>query len=193
VAFILVFLMVEDKSDLAEVAPETSRGLHYSREWKNLNYAGDTLQSHMLDIYLPAAKKESYPVVILIYGSAWWSDDLKGNDMKTIGKTLLDSGFAVVTPNHRSSKTFKFPAQLHDIKAAIRFIKANADIYQLDTCFIAVTGTSSGGHLVCTRRHNRCIETIPGEFNEHGYGWRNRKLYGIQPQCECSGRLVWTN
>jgi len=147
VAFILVFLMVEDKSDLAEVAPETSRGLHYSREWKNLNYAGDTLQSHMLDIYLPAAKKESYPVVILIYGSAWWSDDLKGNDMKTIGKTLLDSGFAVVTPNHRSSKTFKFPAQLHDIKAAIRFIKANADNYQLDTCFIAVTGTSSGGHL----------------------------------------------
>ena len=146
-AFILVFFMVEDRVNLAEGADGTSHELHYSKEWKNLNYAGDTLTSHLLDIYLPSAKKESYPVVILIYGSAWWSDDLKGNDMNTIGKILLDSGFAVVTPNHRSSKNFKYPSQLHDIKAAIRFIKAKAGEYQLDTCFIAVTGTSSGGHL----------------------------------------------
>ena len=146
-AFILVFLLVDDRSNVAEVTTRTSTGLRYSKQWKNLNYAGDTLSSHLLDIYLPEAKKESYPVVILIYGSAWWSDNLKGRDMTTIGKTLLDSGFAVVTPNHRSSRDFKYPAQLHDIKAAIRFVKANAKKFQLDSCFIAITGTSSGGHL----------------------------------------------
>jgi acetyl esterase/lipase len=88
-----------------------------------------------------------YPAVILIYGSAWFGNNLKGSDLSTIGKALLDAGFAVVTPNHRSSIDAKFPAQIHDIKAAIRFVRANAGSYQIDTSFIGITGSSSGGHL----------------------------------------------
>jgi acetyl esterase/lipase len=124
-----------------------SYGQQYSKSWKDLNYSGDEMEYHRLDIYLPSVEKPLYPVVISIYGSAWFGNNLKGSDLATIGKALLDAGFAVVTPNHRSSMDAKFPAQIHDIKAVIRFIRANASLYQIDTSFIGITGISSGGHL----------------------------------------------
>jgi acetyl esterase/lipase len=119
----------------------------YSKSWKDLDYAGDTFVYHRLDIYLPQVEKTTYPAVIEIYGSAWLSDNLKGTDLPTLGKALLDAGFAVVMPNHRSSTDAKFPAQIQDIKAVVRFIRANAEKYQIDTSFIGITGYSSGGHL----------------------------------------------
>ena len=119
----------------------------YSKSWKDINYAGDEMIYHMLDIYLPAVEKPSYPVVVIIYGSAWFGNNLKGTDLKTLGKALLDAGFAIVMPNHRSSRDAIFPAQINDIKAVIRYIRANADKYLFDTSFIGITGSSSGGHL----------------------------------------------
>ena len=118
-----------------------------SKSWIDLNYAGDTMIYHRLDIYLPEIKKPAYPVVIAVYGSAWFGNNLKNQPMETIGRSLLQNGFAVVTPNHRSSKDAHYPAQIHDIKAVIRFVRANAAKYQLDTSFIGITGGSSGGHL----------------------------------------------
>ena len=122
-------------------------GQPYSKSWKDLNYASDSFQYHRLDIYLPVIEKPTYPVVISIYGSAWFGNNLKGSDLATFGKALLDAGFAVVTPNHRSSMDAKFPAQIQDIKAVIRFIRTNAAKYQIDTSFIGINGFSSGGHL----------------------------------------------
>ena len=122
-------------------------GQKYSKSWKDLNYAGDSKIYHNLDIYLPAVEKQIYPVVVEIYGSAWFSNNSKGIDLPTLGKALLDAGFAVVMPNHRSSMDAKFPAQINDIKAVVRFIRANAEKYQIDTSFIGIAGYSSGGHL----------------------------------------------
>lgn len=122
-------------------------GQQYSKSWIDINYAEDTMKYHRLDIYLPQQNKPAYPAVLLIYGSAWFGNDRKGSDLHTVGKALLDNGFAVITPNHRSSKDSIFPAQIHDIKAAIRFIRAKASDYQIDTTFIGITGSSSGGHL----------------------------------------------
>lgn len=115
--------------------------------WKDVNYSGDSFNYHNLDIYLPAGEKESYPVVVSVYGSAWFSNNSKNADVNTIGKALLDAGFALVTPNHRSSMDAKFPAQLHDIKAVIRFLRGSAEKYKIDPSFIGITGSSSGGNL----------------------------------------------
>lgn len=119
----------------------------FSKNWKDLNYAGDSAVYHRLDIYLPKVQQPTYPVVVYIYGSAWFSNSSKGADMHSIGKALLDAGFAVVMPNHRSSMDAKFPAPMNDIKAAIRFLRANAAKYQLDTAFIGISGSSSGGNM----------------------------------------------
>lgn len=117
------------------------------RSWKDVNYAGDTMVYHNLDIYLPAHAQSDYPVIMVIYGSAWFGNSFKGMAMQTLGKPLLEAGFAVVTPNHRSSRDSVFPAQINDIKAAIRFVRANAAKYHFDTEFVGITGFSSGGHL----------------------------------------------
>ena len=122
--------------------------LETSQEWKDVNYAGDDKAYHTCDIYLPKKEQASYPVLIHIYGSAWFSNNSKGAaDLGTIVKSLLDAGFAVVCPNHRSSMDAKWPAQIHDIRAVIRFVRGEAEKYKFDTSFIATSGFSSGGHL----------------------------------------------
>ena len=125
--------------------------LETSQEWKDVNYAGDDQAFHTCDIYLPKQEKDKYPVVIHIYGSAWFSNSSKGAaDLGTIVKSLLEAGYAVVCPNHRSSMDAKWPAQIHDIRAVIRFVRGEAEKYKFDTQFIATSGFSSGGHLAST-------------------------------------------
>lgn len=120
---------------------------HYAKSWEDLNYAGDSLVSHRMDVYLPKSNRPSHPVVLLVYGSAFFGNDMKQDAYNTFGESLLNSGFAVVAVNHTSSRDAIFPAQIHDIKAAVRFIKANGPKYQIDTTFVGITGYSSGGHL----------------------------------------------
>ena len=118
-----------------------------SQQWKDVNYAGDDKAYHTCDIYLPKQEKAAYPVVVHVYGGAWFSNSSKGAaDICTIVKSLLEAGYAVVCPNHRSSADAKWPAQINDIKAVIRFIRGEAKTYKFDTSFIATSGFSSGGH-----------------------------------------------
>ena len=117
------------------------------RIWENVDYVGDSIVGHQLNIYLPLTGEGPFPVVMLIYGSAWFSNNLKDTAVKIMGRPLLENAFAIVAVNHRSSREAIFPAQINDVKAAVRFIRANAKKYSLDTSFIGVTGYSSGGHL----------------------------------------------
>lgn len=115
--------------------------------WTDIDYVGDGLEGHRMDIHLPHNSNEPDKVVVLIYGSAWFSNRDKQAAFEALGKPLLDAGFAVVSINHRSSVEAKFPAQINDVKAAVRFLRGNAARYNLDTSFIGITGYSSGGHL----------------------------------------------
>ena len=124
-----------------------SNAQEYAKSWEDLNYAGDTLVSHRMDIFIPKTSQPPYPAILVVYGSAFFGNDMKQIAYQTLGEPLLKSGFAVVTVNHRSSRDAIFPAQIQDIKAAIRFIKANGPKYQIDTTFVGITGYSSGGHL----------------------------------------------
>ena len=122
--------------------------LETSQVWKDVNYVGDDKAFHTCDIYLPRQQQERYPVVIHIYGSAWFNNNGKGAaDLGTIVNALLRAGYAVVCPNHRSSMDAKWPAQLHDIKAVVRFVRGEAERYHFDPRFVATSGFSSGAHL----------------------------------------------
>lgn len=117
------------------------------KQWLNLNYANDDKEYHNLDIHLPNQDNPSYKAIIVIYGSAWFGNNMKQFAFNALGKPLLESGFAVIAINHRSSTDAVYPAQINDVKAAIRFVRANANKYKIDTSFIGITGFSSGGHL----------------------------------------------
>ena len=137
-------------SAFAQLGPQTAlvEGTDYSEKSADLDYVGDGAVYHRMDIYLPADTAESYPVAIHFYGSAWSQNNMKGSaDLKTIVKALLEAGYAVAVPNYRSSSDAIYPAQLHDCKAAIRFVRANAAVYGFDTSFVVVSGFSSGAHL----------------------------------------------
>jgi len=116
------------------------------RKWLDIDYAGDSLTGHRLDIYLPARGEAPFPVIITIAGSAFFSNNSKDRAFR-IGEPLLVHGFAIVAVNHRSSRDAIFPAQINDIKGVVRFLRANAAKYGLDTRFLGITGDSSGGHL----------------------------------------------
>jgi acetyl esterase/lipase len=116
------------------------------RQWKDINYAGDTLTGHRMDIYLPTVGEGPFPVVVTIAGSAFFANNNKEWAYRRVS-LLRKLGFAVVAVNHRSSRNAIFPAQIQDIKAAVRFLRGNAAKYDLDSRFIGITGNSSGGHL----------------------------------------------
>ncbi len=119
--------------------------------WSNLNYVGleEEGPEHLLDIYLPAEGEGPFPVAIYIYGSAWSSNNGKASGL--IAASLLGpEGVATVAINHRGTVTNPgavFPAQIHDVKAAVRYVRATAAEHNLDPDRIMVFGGSSGGHL----------------------------------------------
>lgn len=142
--------------------------VHCSEKFIDLDYVGDDQVYHKLDIYLPKIEKESYPVVIHIYGSAWFSNNSKGMaDLGTIVNALLDAGYAVITPNHRSSMDAKFPAQIHDIKAVVRYVRGNAQKYKFDTSFIATSGFSSGAHLASLAATSNGVAELEGSLGAY--------------------------
>ncbi len=136
-----------------------------SRYWIDVDYVGDGITGHKLDIHLPKNSHGLFPVVVCIYGSAWFSNNSKAATFYDgLGQRLLKKGFAVISINHRSSSDAVFPAQIQDVKAAIRFIRANSAAFSLDSNFICVTGWSSGGHLstLTGTTNNIQKETING-------------------------------
>lgn len=115
----------------------------------NLPYNNDTLQKHLLDIYLPANAKGKLPLVILIHGGGWLSND-KYADIGYMRKTvaeIVSAGFALASIDYRFSTQAVFPAQIQDCNRAVSFLYDNADKYGFDKNRFAVMGFSAGGHL----------------------------------------------
>jgi acetyl esterase/lipase len=115
----------------------------------NIPYNGDTLQKHLLDIYLPANAKGKLPLVILIHGGGWLSND-KYADIGYMKKTvaaIISSGFALASIDYRFSTQAVFPAQIQDCNRAVSFLYDNAGKYGLDKNRFAIMGFSAGGHL----------------------------------------------
>ncbi len=171
--------------------------LETSQQWKDVNYVGDGQAYHTCDIYLPKQEKAAYPVVIHIYGSAWFSNNSKGAaDLGTIVKALLNAGYAVVCPNHRSSMDAKWPAQIHDIRAVVRFIRGEAKKYKFDTSFIATSGFSSGGHLASiTATTSGTKQTKVGTVDidlEGNLGQYTNESSTVNAACDWSGPIDLT-
>jgi acetyl esterase/lipase len=115
--------------------------------YANLEYAPAepaTSRGHLLDLYLPPGATRPLPLVIWTAGSAWMGDTGK-NGARTLAAQLNPAGYAVAGVSTRSSSQVTFPGQLHDIKAAIRWLRSNAAKYNVDAAHIAIVGDSSGG------------------------------------------------
>jgi acetyl esterase/lipase len=98
-----------------------------------------------LDLYLPKGLAGATPAIIFIHGGAWKGG--KRGDMKFYCVKFAERGYLTATVTYRLTGEAPFPAAVHDVKCAVRWLRANAARYQVDSERIMVSGNSAGGHL----------------------------------------------
>jgi acetyl esterase/lipase len=116
------------------------------KEYLDISYATGS-NAQKMDIFLPDTVKEKNPVLMWIHGGGWKGGDKSEFRNSSRLTELKKRGYAVVVINYRLSGEAKFPAQIFDVKAAIRWVKANAATYKFNPDKIGVWGSSAGGHL----------------------------------------------
>ena len=108
------------------------------------------------------------PVVLFVHGGAWESGDnrLEGNGSEQIRAlmSLREKGVTVAAATYRFSKEAIFPAQIHDVKAAIRYLKANAAVYGIDPERIMTMGESAGAQLALLAAVSNGEEAMEGSI-----------------------------
>jgi len=97
-----------------------------------------------LEIYVPKAEG-TYPTILLIHGGGWRERQMEQD--RPLAERLALRGYVVAQVAYRLSTEAKYPAALHDCKAALRFLRAHASEYKVDPARIGCAGGSAGGHL----------------------------------------------
>ena len=114
----------------------------------DIPYANTTNSRQRLDLYLPAKRKsEKLPVIVFVHGGGWQQGN-KSDGARRLLPFVRTGEYAGVSLGYRLSGEATWPAQIHDSKAAIRWIRANAAKHALDADRIGLWGRSAGGHLV---------------------------------------------
>ena len=98
-----------------------------------------------LDIALPSGSEAMRPAVVCIHGGAWRSGNR--STYSDLIKKLASEGYVAATVSYRLSQVAPWPAQLDDVRAAVRWLRQHAETYRIDPERIGVTGGSAGGHL----------------------------------------------
>lgn len=135
----------------------------------NLAYAGTANPRQMLDLYLPRERTAGarLPVVVYFHGGGWVGGS-KASGKATLTPWVTAGGYAGAAVNYRLAGEAPWPAQIHDAKAAIRWLRANADRLGLDANRIAVVGTSAGGTLATLLGTSGGDPALEGSVGEHG-------------------------
>lgn len=134
---------------------------HIRRKWLDVPYAAIS-RAQQLDIYLPDEGDGPFPVILHVHGGGFELGDKRDMPLLPLLQGL-GRGYAVVSANYRLSDEANFPAGLHDVKAAVRWLRAHAPAYHLDGERIAAWGGSAGGWYVvmlCLTAHVPELEDL---------------------------------
>lgn len=154
-------------------APEAPEGVKTIRDLAYVS-GGDARQK--LDLYLPKSDGP-LPLVIWVHGGGW-RQGTKGGNLPALRLTRL--GYAVASIDYRLSGDAKFPAQIEDCKAAVRWLRAHAKKYNLDPDRFGAWGSSAGGHLVA-------FLGTSGSVKEFEVGENLKVSSGVQAVCDWFG------
>ena len=135
--------------------------------FKNIEYGRYKLEGGegklLLDLYLPAEKTtQPLPVLIYLHGGGWMGGTKDGCP----GEIFVEQGYVLACVSYRFSNQALFPAQIHDVKRAIRWLRKNADNYNLDPNKFGAWGWSAGGHLSALLGTSAGVPSLEGEEEE---------------------------
>lgn len=142
-----ICLLLEAKAELVQI-----EGLTYAK------YGARELQ---LDLFKPKGPGEALPAIVCIHGGGWRMGTRRNGHR--IAKYLAERNYVSVSITYRLSGDAQFPAQIQDCKAAVRWLRANAEAYGIDPQRIGAIGHSAGGHLAALLATSNGIEALEGE------------------------------
>jgi acetyl esterase/lipase len=136
-------LRIRLASAIIAITAVVPTGVSAQQPLRDVPYSTVGNSSLCLDLYQAREPQAASPLVIWIHGGAWRS----GSKSDVPIKGLLEHGFSIASVDYRLTPEAPFPAQVHDIKAAIRFLRSRATQYGLDPQRFLIAGASAGGHL----------------------------------------------
>ncbi|KOH43453.1 alpha/beta hydrolase [Sunxiuqinia dokdonensis] len=137
-----------------------------------------------LDLFQPKSEGK-YPALILIFGGGWRSGSKAAQG--PMAQQIAAKGYVTATVEYRLSPEALYPAAVHDIKAAIRYLRANAEKYNIDTDRIAISGSSAGGQLAALVGMTANVEKFDG------YSANMNQPVSIQAIIDMDGILDFTD
>ncbi len=127
------------------VHPDMNEGLHVEGP-VIFTYVDEKRRRRLsLDLYKPAKHEGNLPAIVMYFGGGWQNG--RPGLFAALAQGLAQKGYVTIVPNYRLSGEAPFPAPVHDCKAAVRWVRANAKRFKIDPDHIAVMGGSAGGHL----------------------------------------------
>ncbi|MDP0491066.1 MAG: alpha/beta hydrolase [Verrucomicrobiota bacterium JB023] len=134
---------------------------------RNQAYAGTENPRQTLNLAVPARSPDaSLPLVVFIHGGGWAAGSKMGG-LRRLQPLYSTGQYATATIGYRLTREAIWPAQIHDCKAAIRWLRANAGQYGIDAGRIALFGLSAGGHLAAMLGTSAEVPALEGELGPH--------------------------
>lgn len=154
---------------------------------RDIEYARPDGEPVCLDIYPAADQSQPAPVIVLLHGGGWAEGDKSawGDDVLW----LTEHGFTLIAVQYRLSGRSPWPGHIHDCKAAVRFIRANADKYKINPDRIAAMGASAGGHLAAMMVVSGGVEELEGAYI--GNAGQSSSVCAALNLCGPSDMLAW--
>ncbi|MGE0405176.1 MAG: alpha/beta hydrolase fold domain-containing protein [Candidatus Korobacteraceae bacterium] len=147
---------------LVPVAAAAQSSKTYSfKTYKDIVYATGDGKDLALDLYMPAGV-EHPPLLVWVHGGAW-----SRRTKAQVPTAFVEHGIATASLDFRQTTEARFPANVHDIKAGIRFLRAKAQQYGYRTDRIAIGGSSSGGHLAALAGVTNGNKELEGKLGAH--------------------------
>ncbi len=138
------------------------------RVWVNMVYTAYGYRHLALDLFAPEDQGEGpFPSVLIIHGGGWRSGNRKQET--AMARELAAQGYVTVVAEYRLSPEAQYPAAVHDLKAAIRWMRAHAREYTIDTSRIGVMGGSAGGTLAALLGTTGDLKVFEGKGTHPGY------------------------
>ncbi len=169
------------------------------RKFLDIPYAAQS-PNQKLDIYLPPEGDGPFPTIIFVHGGAFILGDKRDNQLLQV-LDGIKRGYAVVSIEYRLAFEAKYPAAVFDVKAAVRFLRANVPTYMLNGDRFALCGDSAGGHYAVmtaatqgnpafqdlsmgNASYSSAVQAVASRFGPYDFALESKMAHEDPPQAD---------